>query len=700
MPHSHQVWMRATSTGILHIAASEPMNEHQQIPADTAFNAIGQPVRRKEDQRLLTGKGRFTDDFNIDGPGLCGDGALAAPACAHRARSTPRRRRRCRACSACSPARTASPTGSQPIPHSPVPSTKFDMKLTAPGGGTVFIGPHLLLPADKVRHVGEAVAMVVAETRAQALDAAEAVEVEYEELPFVVCTPRTRSNPARRRCGTKCRTTCSSTRMFGDEDATDRAFAQADHVVKMEFNIGRVTARADGAARRARPLRRRRPAATRSMPAAAARCGRRASWPPCSASRPTSVRVLSYDVGGNFGARNRPYVEFGLVLWAARKLGRPVKYTATRSEAFLTDYQGRDLVTKVELALRKDGRVPGHARRQHQQCRRALRVAVAARKGSGLITGPYDIPAASLRSRAVFTNTMPTNAYRSSGRPEVTYAIERLIDMAADAARHRPGRLRRKNLVQPKAMPYRNAVGMPYDSGTYEANMDLAMRHRRLGRLQAAQARGEEARQAARAWARELRRILDRRAARAHRDHGEAQRPGRRRDRHAAERPGPRDELRAGGRRPARGAGRAAINIIIGDTDIVSVGGGSHSGRSMRHAGDGDRQGRARADRQGQADRRAACSNAPDGQGRVSATAGSRRRPATAASIFSSWPRRPRARAAGLRRARGRRRQRDARSGVPERLRGLRGRDRSRHRRGRASPATPRSTTSAAASIR
>ena len=132
---------------------------------------------------------------------------------------------------------------------------------------------------------------------------------------------------------------------------------------------------------------------------------------------PEKLRVLSYDVGGNFGTRNRVFVEFGLVLWAARKLGRPVKFTATRSEAFLSDYQGRDLVTKVELALR--------ATAASSPCGRPISAMSAARcvslsplsKGAGLIPGSYDIPAATLRAMAVYTNTMPTQAYRSSGRP-------------------------------------------------------------------------------------------------------------------------------------------------------------------------------------------------------------------------------------------------------------------------------------------
>ena len=191
---------------------------------------------------------------------------------------------------------------------------------------------------------------------------------------------------------------------------------------------------------------------------------------------PDKLRVLSYDVGGNFGTRNRPFVEFGLVLWAAGKLKRPVKYTATRSEAFLTDYQGRDLVTKVELAFDKNGRILAmRADNISNAGARCVSLSPLS-KGSGLITGSYDIPAATLRSRAVFTNTMPTNAYRSSGRPEVTFAIERLMDMAADQLGIDRIRLRRKNFVKPKAMPYRNAVGMLYDSGTYEANLDLAMK--------------------------------------------------------------------------------------------------------------------------------------------------------------------------------------------------------------------------------
>jgi hypothetical protein len=163
---------------------------------------------------------------------------------------------------------------------------------------------------------------------------------------------------------------------------------------------------------------------------------------------PDLLRVLSHDVGGNFGTRNRAFVEFGLVLWASRKLGRPVRYTATRSETFLSDYQGRDLVTKVELALRKDGRfLAMRATNISNIGARAVSFSPLS-KGSGLIPGSYSIAAATLRSMATFTNTMPTQAYRSSGRPEVTFAIERLIDNAAAELGMERISLRRRNLIK------------------------------------------------------------------------------------------------------------------------------------------------------------------------------------------------------------------------------------------------------------
>ena len=440
------------------------------------------------------------------------------------------------------------------IPHDPLPKTKYDMKLTAAGGGAVFIGPHMLLPADKARHVGEAVAMVVAETLAQALDAAEAVEVDYEVLPGVYHSEEA-MRPGAPAVWDEVPDNMPVDTFFGDRTATDEAFARADHVVAMDFHIDRVTGV---------PLEPR--AALGEYDAQSGRYTLHAGSGGAVRQKrelasilgiaPERLRVLSYDVGGNFGTRNRVFVEFGLVLWAARKLGRPVKFTATRSEAFLSDYQGRDLVTKVELALARDGRfLAMRATNISNVGARCVSLSPLS-KGAGLIPGSYAIPAATLRAMAVYTNTMPTQAYRSSGRPEVTFAIERLIDTAAARLGIDRIELRRKNLIRPEAMPYRNAVGMNYDSGRYEENMDWAMEIADWKGFERRRREAAEARQAARPRPRELRRVLDRRAQRAGADHRSPGGPRRRGHRHAAERPGSRDQLRAGGLRSSARAGR------------------------------------------------------------------------------------------------------------------------------------------------
>src|ERR1700758_2728577 len=436
------------------------------------YRFIGKPLPRKEDERLVTGKGRFTDDFNLDGQAYA---AMVRSPYPHArivaidvaaAKNMP-------GVLGVFPGADCAAEGFKPIPHDPVPKTKYDMKLTGPGGGAMFAGPHVLLPADRARHVGEAVAMVVAATKAQAMDAAEAIVVRYQELPFVLHSEDAMVPGAPALWDDAPNNICVDT-TFGDAATTDAAFARAAHVVSRKFHIGRVTGV---------PLAPR--AALAAYDAATGRYTLHAGSGGAVRQKrelatvlgiaPENLRVLSFDVGGNFGTRNRVFVEFGLVLWAAKKVGRPVKFTATRAEAFLSDYQGRDLVTEVALALDKDGRI---------LAMRATNISnVGARcvslsplsKGAGLIPGSYDIPAATLRGVAVFTNTMPTQAYRSSGRPEVTYAIERLVDMAAAQLGIDRIELRRRNLIRPEAMPYRNAVGMLYDSGRYAENMDWAM---------------------------------------------------------------------------------------------------------------------------------------------------------------------------------------------------------------------------------
>jgi carbon-monoxide dehydrogenase large subunit len=549
-------------------------------PDETGYRFIGKPMPRKEDARLITGKGRFTDDFALEGQTY-----------AVMVRS-PHPHARIVAIDAA--AAKAMPgvlgvfTGADcvadklgPIPHDPVPKTKFDMKLTGPNGGAVFIGPNALLPADKARHVGEAVAMVVAETKAQAMDAAEAIEVRYEELPFVL-----HSEDAMRAGAPvlwdEVPNNVTVETVFGNVEATDQAFARAAHVVAKNFHIGRVT----GVPLEPRAALGHYDSTTGRYTLYAGSGGavrQKNELVAVLGIAPENLRVLSPDVGGNFGTRNRTFVEFGLVLWAAKKIGRPVKFTATRSEAFLSDYQGRDLVTKVELALDEKHRfIAMRATNISNVGARCVSLSPLS-KGSGLIPGSYAIPATTLRAVAVFTNTMPTNAYRSSGRPEVTFAIERLVDTAAAQLGVDRIALRRKNLVPPKAMPYRNSVGMLYDSGRYAENMDWAME---IADWKGFAARRREAKRRGKLLGRGLANYV------------ESSIGAPREQARIKVQPEGRVDVVIGTQPAGQGHETSfaqvisdllqvpaeSVRIILGDTDVVRVGGGSHSGRSMRHA--------------------------------------------------------------------------------------------------------------------
>src|SRR5689334_18999636 len=543
------------------------------------FRFIGQPLPRTEDARLLTGRGQFSDDFRLPGQTYA---AIVRSPHAH-ARIV----RVDAAAAKNMPGVLGVYTGADcaadnlgAIPHDPLPKTRYDMKLHGPGRGDVFFGPHVLLPTDKVRHVGEAIAMVVAETPNQAADAAEAVAVIYEELPCVLHAEDAMQPNAPAVWDEAADNILVDTR-FGHAAETDRILANAAHVVRKDFHIGRVT----GAPMEPRAAVAHYDKATDRYTIYAGSGGavrQKRELAAVLGVDPERIRVLSYDVGGNFGTRNRVYVEFGLILWASRKLGRPVKHTATRSDCFISDYQGRDLVAKFELALDQRGRFLAlRATNISNVGARCVSLSPLS-KGAGLITGSYDIPAASLQAVAVFTNTIPTQAYRSSGRPEITFAIERLIDIAAGRLGIDRVALRRRNLVRPKAMPYRNAVGMTYDSGRYEENMDQALR---LADWDNFKSRRRDARKRGRLLGRGLANYVESSIG------------------------APKEQTRMTvsgsgvsvviGTQPA-GQGHETsfaqvvadllavpvekVRIILGDTDVVKAGGGTHSGRSMRHA--------------------------------------------------------------------------------------------------------------------
>ena len=547
--------------------------------------AIGQPLRRKEDHRLLTGNGRFSDDHSL--PDQCWAVMVRCPY-AHavikgvdksKAISMP-------GVLGVFTGVDCEADGLGPIQHSPFPSTQFDMKLHGPGckvGDDSFAGINTLLPTDKGRYVGEGIAMVVAETKEQAAEAAEVVEIDYEILPPVTQTRAAAAGDAPNLYDEIPDNVFVET-FFGDEAATKEAFAKADHVIKMSFDIPRVTgvpmeprsalgvydpneekytvyAGSGGTVRQKREI--------------ASILG----------VENNQVRVYALDVGGNFGTRNRLFVEFPLVAWASRKVGRPVKLTVDRSEAFVSDYQGRDLIVDMELALDADG--------TFQALRSSNISNVGAKcvslsplsKGSGIITGSYRIPLAHLRSRATFSNTPPTNAYRSSGRPEIIYCIECMVEKTARTLGFDPIELRRKNLITAEEMPYRNAVGMHYDSGEYEKSLDMVMG---LNDWDEFEARKAEARSRGKILGRGV----------AHYVESSIGTPVEQAELHVRVEKGQLDLVI--GTQPS-GQGHETsfaqvaseflglpveqVNVIVGDTDVVKVGGGSHSGRSMRMAG-------------------------------------------------------------------------------------------------------------------
>ena len=363
-----------------------------------------------------------------------------------------------------------------------------------------------------------------------------------------------------------------------------------------------------------------------------------------------------------------------------------MKFTATRSEAFLSDYQGRDLVTKVELALDDKHRfIAMRATNISNVGARCVSLSPLS-KGSGLIPGSYAIPATTLRAVAVFTNTMPTNAYRSSGRPEVTFAIERLVDTAAAQLGVDRIALRRKNLVPPKAMPYRNSVGMLYDSGRYAENMDWAMD---IADWKGFAARRREAKRRGKLLGRGLANYV------------ESSIGAPREQARIKVQPEGRVDVVIGTQPSGQGHETSfaqvisdllhvpaeSVRIILGDTDVVHVGGGSHSGRSMRHAATVFSKAAVDLIAKGKAIA-AIVMGAAAGQRLV------QRRPLRLARHqsdlrFSRACGRGGAAQAARRaegRHRGGHRQRDARAGVSQRHRHLRGRGRSRHRPDRDHP--------------
>jgi aerobic carbon-monoxide dehydrogenase large subunit len=543
------------------------------LPANGS--GIGQPVRRREDLRLVRGRGRYAADENL--PGQVHAVMLRSPHAHARIRSI--------ATDAALkvPGVLAVLTGADfvadglhPIPHKVWSAHPAEIQLHPP---EVFTAPHYPLPTDKARFVGEAVAIVVAETVNAAKDGAEAVAIDYEALPAVVET-RTAARQDAPRVHEAARSNVCFDAGLGDAAATDAAFARAAHVTRFETWVRRVT----GVPMEPRAaLAAFDPASGRyTLYAGNGGAVRLKDDLATILGVPSDkVHVLMGDVGGNFGTRGMIYAEFALVAWAARKVGRPVKWIIERHESFLSDYQARDLAVEAELALDAKGNflamrgsnlgnLGGHTTNYSM-----------VQKGVQMMSSIYRMPAAHFRARATLSNTSPTRPYRSAGRPEVIFVMERLIDLAAHECGLDRVSLRRRNLVKRKELPYKNPFGMEYDSGDYGAAMEMALK---LGDWDGFKKRRAEAKRRGKCRGIGVANYVDISTG-VPREKAEI-----------LVKPEGVVELVIGVTSQGQGHETSfaqlvtewlgvpieAVRVIAGDTDRVTVGGGAHSGRGMR----------------------------------------------------------------------------------------------------------------------
>jgi carbon-monoxide dehydrogenase large subunit len=426
--------------------------------------AIGQSVPRTEDPRLLRGRGQYVDDF-----------ALPRQAHAVMVRS--------------------------PYPHADIKSIDASAALAFPGvidvltgadyaadglgnimgptpykrrdGAPMFRPPRPAITNDRVRHVGQIVAIVIAESVNAAKDAADLVEVDYDPLPIVLGTAEA-AEDGQVQIWDDCPNNESFLFESGDRAATDAAIASAPRVITNTFVINRIhanTMEPRGALADYDPGR---DHYTIYSGLQRAFAGRATLCKNIFKIRQNQMRFVTGDMGGSFGMKGAMYPEIPLAAWASKRVGRPVKWRCDRSEGFMADDHCRDNVSTVDLALDDDGKFLG------------LRVRTSANLGAylssggfgpptnnlGGLAGVYTTPAIHVEVAAVFTNTSPTSAYRGAGRPEASYILERSIDMAAREMGIDPAELRRRNMIAPEAMPYKTPLTFTYDCGEFETVLD------------------------------------------------------------------------------------------------------------------------------------------------------------------------------------------------------------------------------------
>jgi carbon-monoxide dehydrogenase large subunit len=539
---------------------------------------IGQSVRRREDLRLLTGQGRYSDDVNAAGQAFAV--MVRSPhAHAHIRSIDTETASAAPGVLAVLTGRDLLSDGLQPIPHAVRMGSPADIQLENKDGSEPYIPPHFPITADEVRHVGEIVAMVVATSAAAAKDAAELVAVDYAMLGAVT-QARNAVAPSAVRVRSDSATNVCLDAEVGDARATAAAFASAAHVVSFSTWVQRiagVTMEPRAAVGGYDPS-----TGQYTLHAGAGGAVRpRHDMAVVLGVADEQVRMVMHDVGGNFGTRGASNPEFALVCWAARRVGRPVKWTCERSEAFLCDYQARDLTCDAELALDAAGNFLA-LRGDNMVNNGAYPIAFGPlQKGVEIMSSIYHIPAVHFRARAVLTNTASTRPYRSSGRPEAMFVMERLIDLAARQCGFDRVELRRRNLVAETAMPYRNPFGMVYDSGAYHEVMDRVVR---LGGWSGFPARRVEAKARGKYRGIGMANYVDT-ATGVPRERAEI-----------TVQPEGAVEVVIGTVSSGQGHETSfaqlvgewlgvpidSVLLVTGDTDRVSVGGGSHSGRALR----------------------------------------------------------------------------------------------------------------------
>ncbi|MBL8590320.1 MAG: xanthine dehydrogenase family protein molybdopterin-binding subunit [Methylobacteriaceae bacterium] len=443
---------------------------------------IGASVRRKEDHRFITGKGRYVDDINR--PGQAHAYFLRSPHAHATIRSIDA------AEALAMPGVLAVLTGDD-IAADKVGGLICGWMIHSKDGSPMKAGAHPPLAQGKVRYVGDHVAVVIAETLAQARDGAEKVHVDYGVLPAVV-DMRKATQPGAAVVHDVAPDNTVFNWHLGDKGATDAAFAAAKHVTKLDLVNNRLAPNAMEPRAAVGEYDEGEGAFTLYTTSQNPHVARLVLSAFIGIAPEHKLRVIAPDVGGGFGSKIFIYAEETVCVWAAKKVGRPVKWTADRTEAFLADAHGRDHITHAEMAVDGAGRITGvrvHTMANLGAYLSTFASSVPTYLYAPLLSGQYNIPAIYAEVDAIYTTTAPVDAYRGAGRPEATFVVERLIEITARQLKMDPAEFRRKNFIT--AFPHQTPVIMCYDAGDYAKALDTAVKAADVGGFAARRADSE-----------------------------------------------------------------------------------------------------------------------------------------------------------------------------------------------------------------